>query len=68
MLVTKALSPDVTILAFAPYSLFLLEALLCIESTAADVLATLRFMCFFLWQEQFSVLSLIFKIETIKGF
>ena len=46
MLVTKALSHDVTILAFVPLSLIPLEALLCIESEAADALATLHSMCF----------------------
>ncbi|MGM9948664.1 MAG: hypothetical protein ACI33P_00995, partial [Lysinibacillus sp.] len=36
MSVIKALSHDVTILAFVPLSLVPLEALLCIESVAAD--------------------------------
>ena len=44
--VIKALSHDVTILAFVPLSLIPLEALLCIESEAADALATLHSMCF----------------------
>ena len=50
MLVTKALSHDVTILAFVPLSLIPLEALLCIESVAADALTALHSMCSFFYK------------------
>ena len=65
---TKAVLHNITILAFVPYTFFPLEALLCIESAAADALTTFRSKCFFLWQEQISVWGPYFSWVFLEGY